>query len=122
MKKTLVAYFSASGVTAKLASELASAENADLFEIAPEKRYTSADLDCASPRGRIGVHWKLADGRMRISLSVPANTSADFTPAGAAEKPGLRITRNGKPVAFDGAPLPSGDYEIDYAFAEPAEK
>ncbi len=83
---------------------------------------TSADLDFDSPRGRIGVHWKLTDGRMRISLSVPANTSADFTPAGAAEEPGLRITRNGKPVAFDGAPLPSGDYEIDYAFAEPAEK
>ena len=60
MKKTLVAYFSASGVTAKLASELASAENADLFEIAPEKRYTSADLD-----------WRNKSSRSTIEMSDP---------------------------------------------------
>ena len=45
MKKTLVAYFSASGVTAKLAKRLAEAIGADLYEIQPERPYTQADLN-----------------------------------------------------------------------------
>ena len=45
MSKRLVAYFSASGVTAKLAKTLAAAIGADLFEILPEKPYSAADLD-----------------------------------------------------------------------------
>ena len=40
MSKALVAYFSASGVTAKVAAKLASATGADLFEIVPEVPYT----------------------------------------------------------------------------------
>ena len=43
--KTLVAYFSASGQTAKLAKTLAGVTGGDLFEIAPETAYTAADLD-----------------------------------------------------------------------------
>ena len=43
MKKALVAYFSASGVTAKAAETLAQAVIADLYEIQPEKPYTRAD-------------------------------------------------------------------------------
>ena len=45
MSKTLVAYFSASGVTAKLAAKLASAIGADLREIQPEQPYTVAAPD-----------------------------------------------------------------------------
>ena len=45
MKKTLIAYFSASGETARLAKTLADATGGDLFEIRPETTYTSADLD-----------------------------------------------------------------------------
>lgn len=45
MSNTLVAYFSASGTTAKLAKTLASAANADLYEIKPEIPYTDADLN-----------------------------------------------------------------------------
>lgn len=37
-------YFSASGVTAKLAERLSQAIGADLYEIQPEKAYTTADL------------------------------------------------------------------------------
>ena len=40
MSKVLVAYFSASGVTAKAAAKLAKAAGADLFEIVPEQVYT----------------------------------------------------------------------------------
>lgn len=52
MQKILVAYFSASGVTAKVAAELARAEGADLFEIRPEVPYTAADLDWTNKRSR----------------------------------------------------------------------
>ena len=40
MSKRLVAYFSASGVTAKVAENLADAIGADIFEIQPEVPYT----------------------------------------------------------------------------------
>ncbi len=52
MAKTLVAYFSASGVTAKLANTLAEAVNADLFEIRPKEPYTSGDLNWMNPMAR----------------------------------------------------------------------
>lgn len=52
MNKTLVAYFSAGGVTAKLAQKLASAIGADLYEIKPETPYTKADLDWTSKTSR----------------------------------------------------------------------
>lgn len=45
MGKKLVAYFSASGTTEKVAKDLAAAIGADLFEIAPEQPYTRADLN-----------------------------------------------------------------------------
>ena len=45
MKKILVAYFSASGETAKLAKTIAGVVDGDLFEIAPKVPYTAADLD-----------------------------------------------------------------------------
>ena len=43
-KKVLVAYFSATGVTRKVAERLAKVTKADLFEIKPAKPYTDADL------------------------------------------------------------------------------
>lgn len=43
MSKKLVAYFSASGITAKVAEDLADAIGADIFEIRPEVPYTKAD-------------------------------------------------------------------------------
>ena len=42
MSRKLVAYFSASGVTARLAEQLADAIGADLFEIEPVQKYTKA--------------------------------------------------------------------------------
>ena len=45
MSKTLVAYFSASGTTARVAQTLASALGADLFAIEPVEPYTAADLN-----------------------------------------------------------------------------
>ena len=55
MSKVLVAYFSASGVTAKLAKRLAEAIGADLHEIQPEVPYTDADLDWMNKKSRSSV-------------------------------------------------------------------
>ena len=56
--KTLVAYFSASGVTAGVAERLAKAIGADLHEIVPAQRYTAADLDWRNPDSRSSVEMK----------------------------------------------------------------
>ena len=55
MSKVLVAYFSASGVTAKMAKKLADAIEADLFEITPEEPYTKADLNWMNKKSRSSV-------------------------------------------------------------------
>lgn len=55
MGKSLVAYFSASGVTKQLAQRLAGVLNADLFEIEPEVHYTKADLNWMDKEARSTV-------------------------------------------------------------------
>ena len=50
--KTLVAYFSAQGTTAKLAKALAEKTGADLFEIQPREPYTEADIKWTNPLAR----------------------------------------------------------------------
>ena len=49
---TLVAYFSATGTTARAAKTLAEAVGADLFEIVPEQPYSAADLDWRDKNSR----------------------------------------------------------------------
>lgn len=58
MSEILVAYFSASGVTAKIAKELAEVFQADLFEICPEKPYTKEDLDWTDKTSRSTVEMQ----------------------------------------------------------------
>ena len=58
MSKILVAYFSASGVTKKVAEEIAKAEHADLFEILPETPYTAGDLDWTNKQSRSTLEMK----------------------------------------------------------------
>ena len=67
MSKKLVAYFSASGVTAGKAKELADKAGADLFAIEPTQAYTREDLDWTDRRsGR----WRtLRDTTQFISVS-----------------------------------------------------
>ncbi|MFQ6807232.1 MAG: flavodoxin [Lachnospiraceae bacterium] len=52
MSKTLVAYFSASGVTARVAKEVADAAGADLYEIRPAQPYSPGDLDWMDKKSR----------------------------------------------------------------------
>ena len=66
----LVAYFSASGVTANLAKTLASAAGADLHEIKPEVPYTSDDLNWNNPKSRSTVEMKDSASRPAIAGKV----------------------------------------------------
>ena len=52
MSRILVAYFSASGVTARAAREVADAVHADLYEIRPAEPYSAADLDWRDKNSR----------------------------------------------------------------------
>ncbi|MBO7090587.1 MAG: NAD(P)H-dependent oxidoreductase [Victivallales bacterium] len=70
MGKALVTYFSASGVTAKMAQRLASAIKADLFEIEPETPYTDADLDWRNDKSRSSVEMKDKSSRPPIASKV----------------------------------------------------
>ena len=55
MSRILVAYFSASGVTAKVADMLADAVGADIYEIRPEVPYTKADLNWMDKKSRSSI-------------------------------------------------------------------
>lgn len=65
-KKVLVAYFSASGVTANAAEVLAEAAGADLFEIKPAVPYTDKDLDWMDKKSRSSV--EMADPASRPEI------------------------------------------------------
>lgn len=54
-RKTLVAYFSATGTTANAAKQLAKGLNADTYEIKPATPYTDADLDWRNKQSRSSV-------------------------------------------------------------------
>ena len=66
MKKTLVAYFSASGTTKGVAQQLSEVAGADLHEIKPEKTYTDADLDWNDKQSRSSVEMQDKQSRPAI--------------------------------------------------------
>ena len=70
MSKKIVVYFSASGVTAKLAKTLASAVSADLHEIIPKEKYTSADLDWTNKKSRSSVEMNDKNYRPAVKNKV----------------------------------------------------
>ena len=70
MSKILVAYFSASGVTAKVAEKLVKVTEADLFEIKPETPYTNADLNWHDSNSRSTVEMNDRACRPAISSRV----------------------------------------------------
>ena len=73
MNKTLVAYFSCSGVTQKLAKTLASVVGGDIYQIQPAVAYTDADLDWTDTKSRSSIEMKdknstLHPGEVRPSV------------------------------------------------------
>ena len=63
----LVAYFSATGTTAKAAKALAKAVGGDLYEIKPAVPYTSADLDWTNKSSRSSLEMKDANSRPALA-------------------------------------------------------
>ena len=70
MQKVLVAYFSCSGVTKKLAQTLAGVVKGDLYEITPAQPYTAADLNWQDKNSRSSVEMRDKASRPAISGSV----------------------------------------------------
>ena len=67
MSRVLVAYFSASGVTGSVAKKLAEATGADLYEIRPAVKYTSADLNWNNANSRSSIEMKDKSSRPEIA-------------------------------------------------------
>ncbi len=74
MSKKLVAYFSASGITQKVAKQIADLAKADIYEIKPKVPYTEADLDWMNKSSRSSMEMKnlsfrpeMADNNIDIS-------------------------------------------------------
>ncbi|MBE6877189.1 MAG: flavodoxin [Ruminococcus sp.] len=67
MNKKLVAYFSASGNTAKLAKKLADTAGADLYEIKPAVPYTSADLNWQDKQSRSSIEMSNHSSRPELA-------------------------------------------------------
>lgn len=67
MSKKLVAYFSASGITAGVAKKLAKEANADIYEIKPSVPYTKADLNWQDKNSRSSIEMSDHNSRPEIA-------------------------------------------------------
>ena len=76
MSKKLVAYFSASGVTAKVAETLAEAIGADVFEIEPKVPYTEADLNWMDKKARSTI--EMSDPASRPEIAAKRDNMKDY--------------------------------------------
>ena len=76
MSRKLVAYFSATGTTARVAEKLSDAIGADLFEIAPEVPYTNEDLDWMNKESRSSIEMR--DEKSRPEIAVKRDNMAEY--------------------------------------------
>ena len=77
MSKILVSYFSASGVTKRVAEKIANAINGDLFEIEPTQKYTLEDLDWTNKQSRSSIEMEDKTSRPQILNKVLNITEYD---------------------------------------------
>ena len=75
--KTLVAVFSASGVTKRVGEEIARIAGTDFYEIVPEEIYTSADLDWMNKKSRSSIEMNDSSARPEINGKVADMASYD---------------------------------------------
>ena len=78
MKKTLVAYFSATGTTAAAAKQLAAAAGADLYEIKPAVPYTKDDLNWMNKKSRSSVEMNDKSSRPELADKSAAISGYDL--------------------------------------------
>lgn len=76
MSRILVAYFSASGVTAKVAENLAETIGADIFCMEPEIPYTKSDLDWTNKESRSSI--EMSDPTSRPSIKGKRDNMDDY--------------------------------------------
>lgn len=76
MSKRLVAYFSASGVTAKVAENLSDAIGADVFEIQPEVPYIKADLNWMDKKSRSTI--EMSDPTSRPAIAAKRDNMDEY--------------------------------------------
>ena len=76
MSRKLVAYFSATGVTAKVAEKLAEAIGADICEIEPVVPYSKADLDWTNQKSRSSV--EMSDPTSRPAIAGKRDNMDDY--------------------------------------------
>lgn len=88
--KILVAYFSATGTTARVAETLADVTGGELYAITPAEPYTDADLD-----------WHDSQSRSSVEMNDPASRPAIRVKAGSAD---YDIIFLGYPIWWDLAP------------------
>lgn len=74
----LVAYFSASGITAKVAKKLADAIGAQLYEIKPELPYTKKDLDWTNAQSRSSIEMQNKNYRVKLADTDAPVADADI--------------------------------------------
>ena len=77
MPTSLVAYFSASGTTARLAERLAAAIGADAYQIEPEVPYTQADLNWRDRMSRSSLEMQDLSSRPALAAADAPVASAD---------------------------------------------
>ena len=70
MKRALVAYFSPTGATKRIANMLAESIGAKTFEIVPKEIYTNADLDWTNDNSRSSLEMKDRTSRPEIESRV----------------------------------------------------
>ena len=75
--RTLVAVFSASGVTKTVGEEIARIAGADFYEIVPKEPYTAADLDWMDKKSRSSVEMNDPSARPSIAGTVPDMAAYD---------------------------------------------
>lgn len=74
--RILIAYFSATGTTARAAEKLANATDGDLYAIVPAQPYTSADLDWNDKQSRSSV--EMNDPKLRPAIKSKKENITDY--------------------------------------------
>ena len=123
--KILVAYFSASGQTAKLAMTLAGVTGGDLFEIAPETAYTGADLDWMDKKSRSTIEMKdpkrrPANAGKVIKKAVPYDTPNEARALLLLQEAGIIKLKDGAGITATKIDIAENPYNVEIVEAEAA--
>ena len=101
--KTLVAYFSCTGNTERVAKMIAEADSATLYRIEPEQPYTAEDLDWNNKESRSTA--EMSDSTSRPAIKATLENAADYD-----------IIYLGYPIWWDQAPRIINSFLDQYKF------